>query len=195
MSELRMIYLIFFSTIILLFTNVLFWIQVQKFCLKKMQLNMSSANCGPFSSDRNMLTHWGRVTHICVSKLTIIGTDNGLPPGRRQAIIWTNAGILLIGPLGTNLSEILIKIYTFSFKEMHLKMSSGNWQPSCFGLNVLTNWDRDASVYSAIIGSDIGLWPVQQPAIIWTIAGLLLTHWGRDKMAADSQTTLSNAFS
>ena len=42
------------------------------------------------------LTHWGRVTHICVSKLTIIGSDNGLSPGRRQAIIWTNAGILLI---------------------------------------------------------------------------------------------------
>ena len=26
------------------------------------------------------LTHWGRVTHICVSKLTIIGSDNGLSP-------------------------------------------------------------------------------------------------------------------
>ena len=54
----------------------------------------------------NMLTHWGRVTHICVGNLTIIGSDNGLLPGWRQAIIWTNAGILLIGPLGTNFSEI-----------------------------------------------------------------------------------------
>ena len=45
------------------------------------------------------LTHWGRVTHICVGKLTIIGSDNGLSPERRQAIIWTNDGILLIGPL------------------------------------------------------------------------------------------------
>ena len=61
-------------------------------------------------SDRAELTHWGRVTHICVNKLTIIGSDNGLSPGRRQAIIWTNAGILLIGPLGTNFSEILIEI-------------------------------------------------------------------------------------
>ena len=43
------------------------------------------------------LTHWGRLMHICVSKLNIIGSDNGLSPGRRQAIIWTNAGILLIG--------------------------------------------------------------------------------------------------
>ena len=86
----------------------------------------------------NALTHWGRVTHICVSKQTIIGSDNGLSPGRRQAIIWTNAGILLIGPLGTNFSEILIEIYLFSFKKMHLKMSSGNWQPFCLGLNVLS---------------------------------------------------------
>ena len=39
------------------------------------------------------LTHWGRVTHICVGNLTIIGSDNGLPPGRRQAIISPNAGI------------------------------------------------------------------------------------------------------
>ena len=38
------------------------------------------------------LTYWGRVTHICVNKLIIIGSDNGLSPGRHQAIIWTNAG-------------------------------------------------------------------------------------------------------
>ena len=66
----------------------------------------------------------GRVTHTCVSKLTIIGSDNGLSPGRRQVIIWTNAGILLIGPLGTGFSEIWNGIQTFSFKKMHLKMSS-----------------------------------------------------------------------
>ena len=83
------------------------------------------------------LTHWGRVTHICVSWLTIIGSDNGLSPGRRQAIIWTNDGILFIGPKGTNFSEILIGIQTFSFKKMHLKMSSAKWRPFCPGLNVL----------------------------------------------------------
>ena len=47
----------------------------------------------------------GRVTHICVSKLTIIGWDNGLLPDRRQAITWTNDEILLIGPLGANFSK------------------------------------------------------------------------------------------
>ena len=61
------------------------------------------------------LTHWGRVTHICVGNLTITCSGNGLSPGRRQAITWTNTGILLIGPLGTN-CEILIEILTFSFK-------------------------------------------------------------------------------
>ena len=84
------------------------------------------------------LTHWGRVTHtcICVSKLTITGSDNGLSPGRRQAIIWTNAGILLIRTLGTNFIEILGEIQTISFKTMRLKMSSAKWRPLCLGLNV-----------------------------------------------------------
>ena len=72
--------------------------------------------CDRNSCSQKSLTHWGRVTHICVSKLTIIGSDNGLSPGRHQTIIWTNAGILLIGSLGTNFSEILIAILTFSFK-------------------------------------------------------------------------------
>ena len=70
-----------------------------------------------FQSEWVLLTHWGRVTHICVSKLTIIGSDNGLSPGRRQAIIWTNHGILLLGPLGIHFSEILIGIRTFSFRK------------------------------------------------------------------------------
>ena len=73
-----------------------------------------------------LLTHWGRVTHVCVNKLTVIGSDIGLSPGRRQAIIWISAGILLIRTLGTNLSEIVIEIEIFSSKKMYLKMSSGN---------------------------------------------------------------------
>ena len=67
------------------------------------------------------LTHWGRVTHICISKLTIIGLDNGLLPGWCQAIIWTNARILLIGPIPRNFNEILIKIHTFSFRPQCVK--------------------------------------------------------------------------
>ena len=84
-----------------------------------------------------ILTHWGRVTHICVGNLTVNGPDNDLSPGRRQVIIWTNDGMLLIGHLVTNFNEIIIEIYIFSFKKMHLKLSSGSWRPFCLGLNVL----------------------------------------------------------
>ena len=83
------------------------------------------------------------MTHICVGKPNIIGSDNGLLPDRHQAITWTNAGILLIGPLGTNFSEILIRIETFSFKKMHLKMASAKWRPFCLGLNLLTHWGQN----------------------------------------------------
>ena len=70
---------------------------------------------------RMILTNWGRVTHICVCKLIVTGSDSGLSPGQRQAIIWTNAGILLIVSSGTKFSEILIKILRFPFQKMHLK--------------------------------------------------------------------------
>ena len=67
----------------------------------------------------------------------IICSDNGLWPDRRQPITWTNAGILLIEPLGRNLIEILVEIYTFSFKKILSKMSSGKCRPYCLGLNML----------------------------------------------------------
>ena len=96
-------------------------------------LKRNAPDIYPFS-----LTYWCLAKHIWVDKLTIIGSDNSLSHGRRQAIIWTKDGILLIRPLGTNFNEILIKIHIFSFKKMHLKMSSGNWRPQlCLGLNVL----------------------------------------------------------
>ena len=75
-----------------------------------------------------------------VSKLNINnGSDTGLLPNWRHAIIWSNAGILIIGPLGTNFSEILNEVITFSFTKMRLKMSSDKLRPFCLGLNVLTN--------------------------------------------------------
>ena len=108
----------------------------------------------------DQLTHWGQVTHICVSKLIIIGSDNGLSPERRQAIIWTIAGILLIGTLGTNFSQILSEIQTFSFKKMLLKMSSAKCRQFCLGLNVLI------SPLSVRVTS-LTLMPMNQPWRIW----------------------------
>ena len=82
---------------------------------------------------------------IYVSVRKNIGWDNGLSPDRWQAIIWTNAGILLlvIGSVGTNFSEILIEIHIFSFKKMHLKMSPGKCQPFCLGLNVFIMYKKN----------------------------------------------------
>ena len=116
------------------------------FIFKQAVTNQSG--CENLSYFHALLTHWSRVTHICICKLTIIGSDNGLSPERRQAIIWTNAGILLIGPLGTNFSEILIEIQTFSLKKIRLKMSSVKCCSFRLGLNVLTHWPAGDVVVS-----------------------------------------------
>ena len=75
--------------------------------------------------------------HICIGKTTIIGSDNGLSPGRRQAIIWTNAAILLIGPLGTNFSEILIGSSNIFIQENALEKVICEMAAIFPGLNVL----------------------------------------------------------
>ena len=111
-------------------------IKAQQFSFEKMNLKMLPAKCPQFYPHLNVLTHWGGVTHICVIKLTIIDSDNGLVPGLPQAIIWTSAGILLIGLLVTNFSEMLIKMIIFSFKKNYLNFSSGNWQPFCLSFDV-----------------------------------------------------------
>ena len=127
------------------------WIcSAANFGIKQLELELEALTLmSPHSASYWQLTHWGREKLICVGKLTIIASDNGLSPIRRQAIIWINAGILLIiRPLGTNFSEILIEIHTFSFKKMHLKMSSAKRRPFCLGLNELTDdghhWQQEA---------------------------------------------------
>ena len=76
-------------------------------------------------------THAGRpynssphLRHIWSVNWASIGSGYGLSPVRRQAITWTSAGLFWTEPLGANFSEIWIEILTFSFKNMHLKMSS-----------------------------------------------------------------------
>ena len=63
---------------------------------------MEANNMRLITAVNGVLTHWGRLTHIYVSKPTIIGSENGLSHDRRHAIILTNDVLLLIGPLGTN---------------------------------------------------------------------------------------------
>ena len=81
--------------------------------------NLHSPKIPPYLT----LTRWGRVTHICINKLT--------KPGQCQPIIRTSVGIFLIGPFGTNFREILIEIYTLSFKKIHWKMVPILSGPQC----------------------------------------------------------------
>ena len=108
-------------------------------------------NCWCLALSLEVLTHWGQVAHICVSKLTSSDSDNGLSPALRQAI----AGMLLIGYLGTNFSGILIAINTIYFKKMHLKIPSAIWRPFCFGLKVLLQpwyWLCDVRTFASCMG-------------------------------------------
>ena len=74
---------------------------------------------------------------ICASvNQAINGSDNGLSPGRCQTIFWTNARILLIGPIETKFSEILIENQTFSlkiyaFENVVCKMLSISFRSQC----------------------------------------------------------------
>ena len=137
-TDMMMKVVIGWITLLGYFYNIYIWPKFRHHCACGCPSAPNSAGTSAGTMLDEELTHWGWVTHICVSKLTIIGSDNGLSPGRRQAIIWTNAGILLIRTLGTNFSEISIGILTFSFKKMHLKMLSAKWRPFCPGLNVLS---------------------------------------------------------
>ena len=74
-----------------------------------------------------------------------IGSDNGLSPVRRQAIIWTSVGLLSNGNLRTNFNEILIKMQNLSFTKMHLKISSAKWRPFCPGGNELMSFYTELS--------------------------------------------------
>ena len=98
--------------------------------------------------------HWGRVTHISVNNITNIGSNDGLSSGRHQAIIWTKFGILLIGPLGTNFSTILIEIYTLSSNES----AFGNvlWKMASILVSASMCWGRNLSGNQAdIMAADV----------------------------------------
>ena len=117
-------------------TFVLPYIILQIACCKQIDISTYPTSI--------LSTPWGWVTHICIGKLTIIGSDNGLSHGRLPSHYlkqYWNIYLyiyILNGLLGRYLSEILIGVQMFSFKEMHLKMSSVKWHPFCLGLNMLT---------------------------------------------------------
>ena len=134
------------------------------------------------------LTHWGRVTHICISNLNIIGSDYGLAMTRQKAIIWTNTRILLTGPLGTNFNE---------FKNVVWKMAAILSQPQfvkhkinhLLQAQILFWWYVHPRWWYYSEWGDSGLRPYR------LCAGQHLTHWGPDKMITIFKPTIPIAFS
>ena len=129
------------------------------------------------------------MTCICNRNLTIIGSDNGLSPGRWQAIIWTNAGILLIGPLWTNFSEILIEIQSFSFKKMHLKLSSAKWRPLCLSLNVLS---PPLQPRKQVLFAEVQHWADYNSAICLSVGSILDNLFIEVKLCWNTYCQISN---
>ena len=78
-----------------------------------------------------------RPSDAYIRQQPIIDSNYDLSPGRRPTIILTNAEKFIKSPLGANFSEFSIQLHIFSFKKIHLKMSSAKWQPFCLGLNVI----------------------------------------------------------
>ena len=103
---------------------------------------------------------------VCVDILTIIGSDNGLSPGQRQAIIWTNDRILSIRPLGIRNSYIFIQEY--AFEKVFCKMGVILSQPQCVNF-IVSNVPVSTSVGTAMTS------PLHY--IHWYSKGLMLVDW------------------
>ena len=118
-----------------------------------------------------------------------IGSDNGLSPIRCQAIIWTNAWLFSIWPLGANFSEILIKLQHFSFTIPHLKMFSAKWLPFCpEGDDLLVhrnNWPFESASYHSLCEINATVlkilfvqWYVNYASLFW----IWITHYIHTKL-------------
>ena len=133
------------------------------------------------------LIHWGRVTHICAGNLTIVSSDNGLSPGLCQAINWTNAGILLIGLLGTNFSEISIQLLAFSLKKIRLKVSNTFDSVDCEMATILSRHQYvKRSRFSLTFPSSTLI--LQQPC--WGANKQSLTYWSPVRCGSNFKSTL-----
>ena len=91
-----------------------------------------------------VLTNWVRVAYICVSGLTMFGSDNGLSP------IWTNAGIMLIGPWGqTSVKSQAQFIHFYSRKCI--------WK-CCLRMAVILSWPQCVNFIYLRIMSIVLMW-------------------------------------
>ena len=108
-------------------------------------------------------------------------------------------GYCYFGPLGSNFGEIIIEIDTFSFKKMHLKLSSAKWRPFYLGLNVLY-WRCDGNTTnlinlhpSAVISQTVRILFVDTLSSIMTMRCLPMTPpLGHMTTAVSAEPTASS---
>ena len=105
-------------------------VKLKEIIIIKRIFDIYPVKSGTLFENYKILTQRGRVTHICAGKLTIVGSDNCLSPGRRKANIWTGAGILLIGTLRTNFTSNRF-IQENAFKNVMCEMVSNLSRPQC----------------------------------------------------------------
>ena len=118
-----------------------------------------------------LFTHGGLVMPYGIIELAnIIRWGNSFSPFQDQAITWTDADLSLIGPFGTNFTEIVIKIHWLkSLKEIHSEKLSVKHRPLQSSLSVLTQWGRVTHIWVSKLtttGSDNGLLPGLRQTII-----------------------------
>ena len=154
-----------FGTMIMIFTcsprilffqlcfwiNTLWWIQIyvkhvwldkNTWCHAKHLINIGGKDMINSKLIYSRLTHWGQVTHMC-HKIIIFGSDNGLSPGHHEAIIWTCAGMLLIGPIGSIFNDILIKFIQFHSRNSSSKSrlkNGGHFVSAAMCQSHVTHW-------------------------------------------------------
>ena len=120
--------------------------------------------------------------HKCVNKPTSIGSDNGLSPGRRQAIIWTNVGMLInIGPLGTKPSKIFVKI-------LYIAIQENGFENIVWKMAAILSWPQCVKHWCCVI--------VIVNYLVWSYwlwYETSISYWGLNKMVVILQT-FSDAF-
>ena len=93
-----------------------------------------------------LMSHSGRLTHICVSKLTLIGSDKAWHLVGTKPLSELMLGYCWLDPQEQNSAKFNQNSYII-IKKIHLKMSSWYWWPFCLGLNVIFVFMTSLMVY------------------------------------------------
>ena len=94
-------------------------------------------------------------------QLATIGSDNRLLPVPRQVVILTGAGLLSVGPLGTDFSKIRIKYRYFHWRKWIWNfVQTFNSQETPIARPSLARWHHQMEAFAALLAICAGNSPV-----------------------------------